>query len=127
MARQSGRLFFDELDRGIPSLLIEVLDVTRGDRLHSLGSAPTDDQGTFDLEISLPARSGLFLRDRSDWDLQLEVLAPERVPVDRSKGLLFKSEVLRNAGRRENFHIRYQLLPFGLLVSRSGCFLFFSM
>jgi hypothetical protein len=93
----AGRITIAGTDRGVAGLVVEAHDVGT-ETATRLGSASTSSQGTFSLDLPVPTP------DRGSWDLLLAVVAPER---DNGEGLawLFRSEVRRRAGLREQFQI----------------------
>jgi hypothetical protein len=96
----SGRITIEGSERGAPNLIIEALDVSSGDRTRRLGSVSTDVAGAFRIEIATSRN-----RDETTWNLQVVVLAPERVNRQRAERQLYRSEVREQAGHNEHFRI----------------------
>jgi hypothetical protein len=94
----SGRITVEGLDRGVPSLTVEVLDVAGNNTATRIGSDSTDGAGAFRLEVTV---TGDELRRA--WNLQLVVLAPERPGRERQNRQLYRSEVREHAGQTEYF------------------------
>ena len=95
----SGRIVQED-GTGIGGLLVEALDVRRGNELVRLGSTSVEASGAF--AIPMPIDGGAASRAL---DLQLCVYAPDRPGIARRKRLLFETEIRENAAPREYFLI----------------------
>ena len=99
----AGRVTADGADQGIAGLVVELhhLDGRSGSR--RLGSTSTAADGSFRVVVA-PEADGAA-DHRLGWNLQLQILSPERGGLSRTKRLLFTSEVRRRAGLREEFRV----------------------
>ncbi|NOV20411.1 hypothetical protein E5S70_30905 [Ensifer adhaerens] len=112
----TGRIV-QENGAGVGGLLVEALDVRRGDELVRLGSSSVESSGAF--TIPLPVEGGAANRSL---DLQVRLYAPDRPNVPRHQRLLFETEIRENAAPREHFLIELSqevLAKVGVTTSRA--------
>lgn len=105
-ATVSGRITVERSNQGIADLIVDVLHVAQTGTVDRLGSACTNFQGVFEINVPLPA-VGIFIRRLSAprWNLQLAVMGRERDGVGRDKRVLFTSEMRKFSGWNEYFRI----------------------
>jgi hypothetical protein len=102
--RAHGRLVRIATGDGVGGLIVEAHHVgSRGS--HRLGSTTSNADGTFSIPFEAPASSAQNDARRADWNLQLQILAPERTGLSRRKRAAFTTEIRRHAGTREEFRI----------------------
>ena len=102
--RAAGRILVDGTERGVPSLTVEAHSVERQGGSRRLASGVTSQDGSFDIVLPRPETSGQGSR-RVGWNLQVQVLAPERNGPSRRSRVLFTSAIRRGAVAREEFRI----------------------
>src|SRR5690606_27093219 len=95
-----GRVTVEGTSQGIPGLLVEAINPSTR-TASRFGAVATDADGAF--VIPLPAQR--LGTEAAWWDVQVQVLAPERRDLTRDQRVLFTTEVRRQAGGREFFAI----------------------